>query len=72
MCSARFIIDMDVFVGFLDLFSIKDGVGERLAPKVLYLLLCAFISFMLTRNVILGIFYFPKLQTMCLMFNSLL
>jgi hypothetical protein len=35
-------------------------VGESLAPEVLYLFLCVFISFMLTRNVILCIFYFQR------------
>jgi hypothetical protein len=29
-----------------------------MAPEVLYLFLCVFISFMLTRNVILCIFFF--------------
>jgi hypothetical protein len=35
-------------------------VGESLAPEVLYLFLCAFISFMLARNVILCIVYFQS------------
>jgi hypothetical protein len=51
---------MDVFVGFLGLFFIREDVGESLAPELLYLFLCAFISFMLTRNVILCIFYFQS------------
>jgi hypothetical protein len=39
-----------VFVGFLALFSIRDGVGESLAPEVMYLFLYAFISFLVARN----------------------
>jgi hypothetical protein len=42
------------------LFLVRDGVGEKLAPEVLYLLLCAFISFVLAKNVMLGIFYFQS------------
>jgi hypothetical protein len=58
MLSSRFKIAIDVFVGFLGLFQIRDGVGESLAPEVLYLFICAFISFVLARNVRLCIFYF--------------
>jgi hypothetical protein len=58
MLSSRFKIAMDVFVGFLALFYIRDGVGENLAPEVLYLFFYAFISFVVARNVILGITIF--------------
>jgi hypothetical protein len=47
-----------VFVGFLGLFQTREGVGESLALEVLYLFLCAFISFMLARNVIHCVFIF--------------
>jgi hypothetical protein len=37
MLNSRYIIAIDVFVGFLALFEIKDGVGESLAPEVMHL-----------------------------------
>jgi hypothetical protein len=58
MLSSRFKIDIDVFVGFLALFYIRHGVGECWALEVLHLFLCAFISFVLARNVIFGVFIF--------------
>jgi uncharacterized membrane protein len=59
MCSSSSIIAMDVFVGFLGLFWIREGVGESLAPEVLYFL-CAFILFMLARDAIICIVYFQR------------
>jgi hypothetical protein len=65
---------MDVFVGFVGLFQTREGVRESLGPEVLYLFLCAFISFMLARNAILGIFIFiaPRcmLAVQCPRFRS--
>jgi hypothetical protein len=52
---------MNMFVGFLGLSYIREDVGESLAPEVLYLFLCAFISFMLARNFIFGVFTFITL-----------
>jgi hypothetical protein len=44
MCSSKFIVAMDVFVGFLGLFYIREGVGESLAPEVMYLFfLCIYL-----------------------------
>jgi hypothetical protein len=45
-----------VFVGFLALFWIRDGVGESLALEVLHLYLYAFVSFEVARSVIFGVF----------------
>jgi hypothetical protein len=58
MLSSRSKIAIDLFVGFLALFYIRDGVGESLAPEVLYLFLYAFISFEVARSVIFGVFIF--------------
>jgi hypothetical protein len=58
MLSSRFKIATDVFVGFLALFYVTDGVGRSLAPEVLYSFLCAFISFMLARSVIFCVITF--------------
>jgi hypothetical protein len=58
MLSSRSKIAFDVFVGFLALFYIRDGVGESFDPEVAYLFLYAFISFVVARNVICGIFIF--------------
>jgi hypothetical protein len=52
---------IDVFVGFLGLFYTRESVGESLAPEVLYLFLCAFILFLLARNVINCVVYFQRL-----------
>jgi hypothetical protein len=59
---------IDVFVGFLGLFYTRESVGESLAPEVLYLFLCAFILFLLARNVINCVVYFQRLQLGCLLF----
>jgi hypothetical protein len=58
MCRSRSIKAIDVFVGFLDLFWTKETVREGLGPEVLYLLLYAFILFMVNRNAIFDIFIF--------------
>jgi hypothetical protein len=58
MLSSRFKTAMDMFVGFLVLFYSRDGVEESLAPEELNLFLCAFISFVLARNVIFGVLFF--------------
>jgi hypothetical protein len=47
-----------VFVGFPDLFWIRETVRESLGPEVLYLFLYAFILFMVNRNAIFNIFVF--------------
>jgi hypothetical protein len=43
MLISRSKIAIGVFVGFLALFWIRDGVGESLAPELMYLFLYAFI-----------------------------
>jgi hypothetical protein len=54
-----------VFVGFLDLFWIREIVREILGPEVLYLFLYAFILFMVYRNAIL-IYLFLLLKQVCM------
>jgi hypothetical protein len=65
MCRSISIKDIDVFVGFLDLFWIREIVREILGPEVLYLFLYAFILFMVYRNAIL-IYLFLLLKQVCM------
>jgi hypothetical protein len=52
-----------VFVGFLGLFETRVCVGDSLAPKMLYLFLCAFILLLLARNAFICVVYFSMTQT---------
>jgi hypothetical protein len=58
MCRSRSIKAIYVFVGFLGLFWTIETVRESLDPEVLYLVLYAFILFMVNRNAIIDIFIF--------------